>query len=45
MLRHPAEIFHILPDKLRRSVMVVENGKDAVEEDMIGLPYPDVDGE
>lgn len=45
MLRHPAEILHVLPDKLRRSMMVVEYGEDAIEKDVIGLPYPHIDGE
>ena len=45
MLGYPAEILHVLSNKLRSSVMVIENGKDAIKNHMIGLPYPYVDGE
>ena len=45
MLRYPAEILDVLPDKLWRSMMVVENGKNSIENDVVELPYPYINGE
>ena len=45
MLRHPAEILDILPYKLWRSMVVIENSKDTIEKGVVDLPYPYIDGE
>ena len=45
MLWDPAEILNILPYKLWRSMVVIENRKDAVEKGMVYLPYAYIDGE
>ena len=45
MLRDPAEILDILPYKLRRSMVVIENSKDAIKKGVVDLPYPYIDRE
>ena len=45
MLRYPAEILDILPYKLWRSMVVIENSKDTIEKSVVELPYPYIAGE
>lgn len=45
MLGYSAKVLDILPDKLWCSMVVVEDGKNSIEKDMVRLPYPYVQGE
>ena len=42
MFWNPGQAFDILFNELGGSVVVVEDGKGAIEEDVVGLPYADV---